>query len=84
MLLKILLEAASVSGQSTVADGWWAVSEKYAPPANKSIRRHAVEWYQKVVGDLDGEDKDRAEWRIGQETPTPPGEKPPVNPEELE
>jgi hypothetical protein len=60
------------------------VSEKYAPPASGQIRRHAVEWYQKVFADLEGEDRDRAEWRISQETPAPRGEKPPVNPEELE
>ena len=67
-----------------VADGWWAVSEKYAAPADKTIRRHAVEWYQKIIGELEGEDRDRAELRISRETPPPPGEKPPVNPEELE
>ena len=67
-----------------VADGWWKVSEQYAPPADKEIRRHAVEWYQKVIGDLEESDRDRAEWRIYLETPAKPGEKRPVNPDELE
>ena len=68
-----------------VADGWWKVSEHYAPPANKEIRRHAVEWYQKVVGELgEGSDRDEAEWHIEQMTPPEPGAKRPVNPEELE
>jgi hypothetical protein len=74
----------SVADRLAVADGWWAVSENYQPPAKKQIRRHAVEWYQKVVGELEESDHDRAEWRISLETPTPRGEKKPINPDELE
>jgi hypothetical protein len=80
-------ELAAPEGKAdrlAVADGWWAVSEKYAPPASGQIRRHAVEWYKKVVGNLEDSERDRAEWRISQETPTPRGEQPPVNPDELE
>jgi hypothetical protein len=81
---KELAAPEGVPDRLAVADGWWAVSEKYAPPASEQIRRHAVEWYQKIVSDLEDADRDRAEWRISQETPTPRGEKPPVNPEKLE
>jgi hypothetical protein len=81
---KELAAPESVADRLAIADGWWAVSEKYQPPANKQIRRHAVEWYQKVVGELEESDRDRAEWRISLETPTPRGEKKPVNPDELD
>ncbi len=81
---KELAAPEGTAERLALADGWWAVSEKYAPPFSGQIRRHAVEWYQKVVGDLDESERDRAEWRIGQETPTPRGEKPPVDPEKLE
>jgi hypothetical protein len=82
---KELAKPEAAAERLAVADGWWTVSEKYYPPASEQIRRHAVEWYQKVVDDLEeGTDKDRAEWRIAQETPPPPGEKPPINPDMLE
>jgi hypothetical protein len=81
---KELAEPENAAGRLAVADGWWAFSEKYGPPADEQIRHHAVEWYQKVLDDLDGEDHDRAEWRIARETPPPPGEKPPIDPDKLE
>ncbi|MCC6125777.1 MAG: hypothetical protein IT426_12495 [Pirellulales bacterium] len=82
---KELANPDAAAERLAVADGWWAVSEKYYPPAGEQIRRHAVEWYQKVVGDLEeGSDRDRAEGRIAQETPPPSGEKPPINPDMLE
>jgi hypothetical protein len=81
---KELAAPEAVADRLAVADGWWALSEKFGPPAKAQIRRHAVEWYQKVVGELEDSDRDRAEWRISQETPIPRGEKPPVNPDELE
>jgi hypothetical protein len=81
---KELAAPESVANRLAVADGWWKVSEQYAPPADKEIRRHAVEWYKKVVGDLEDTDHDRAEFRIYLETPNKPGEKRTVNPEELE
>lgn len=81
---KELGSPESVADRLAVADGWWSVSEKYAPPDNKQIRQHAVEWYKKVVGELEESEHDRAEWRISQESPTPRGEKPPVDPDKLE
>jgi hypothetical protein len=81
---KELSDPESKADRLAVADDWWAIAEKYAPPANEQIRQHAVEWYQKVLGELEDSERDRAEWRINQEMPTPRGEKRPVNPEKLE
>ena len=50
---KELAAPEDTADRLAVADGWWKVSEKYQPPADETIRRHAVEWYKKVIGDLE-------------------------------
>jgi hypothetical protein len=81
---KELASPQTVAEKLALADGWWALGEKYAPPAREHIRRHAVEWYKKIVNDLEDSEKDRAEWRIDLGEPLKPGEKAPINPNELQ
>jgi hypothetical protein len=67
-----------------LADGWWDLSEKYFSPAREQIRRHAVEWYRKVVGDLADSQRDRVEYRMSLESEPGPGEKKPIDPNQLD
>jgi hypothetical protein len=81
---KELAAPESTADRLTLADDWWDLSEKYFSPAKEQIRRHAVEWYRKVVADLADSERDRVDYRINLDSPLGPGEKKPVDPNQLD
>jgi hypothetical protein len=75
-------ELAGVVGaeeQVALADGWWAVSEKYEDIAKTQIQLRAAYWYQRALPKLSGLPKAKVEKRLselGDLAITPPTPRP--------